>query len=69
MTYHLAKSLLAPGIGLMIAGGQALAESLFALDRAWSMDAAGPRGGKVVQLPGKVAARTGKAGIWFYFQA
>lgn len=52
-----------------LGGGQALADNLLALDRAWSADPAGPRGGKIVQFPGKTAARTGRDGIWFYFQA
>ena len=51
-----------------LGGGQALADNLLALDRAWSGDGAGPRGGKVIQLPGKTAARTTRDGIWFYFQ-
>lgn len=51
-----------------LGGGQALADNLLALDRAWSADPAGPRGGKIIQLPGKTAARTSKDGIWFYFQ-
>ena len=52
-----------------LGGGQALADNLLALDRVWSMDSTGPRGGKAVQFPGKIAARTGRDGIWFYFQS
>ena len=52
-----------------LGGGQALADNLLALDRTWAADPTGPRGGKVVQLPGKTAARTARDGIWFYYQA
>ena len=53
----------------LLGGGQALADNLLALDRAWAQNPAGPQGGKIIQLPGNTAARTTKDGIWFYFQA
>lgn len=52
----------------LLGGGQALADNLLALDRAWSGQGRSPCSGKVIQLPGKTAARTARDGIWFYFQ-
>ena len=52
----------------LLGGGQALADNLLALDRAWTGVGSGPHSGKIIQLPGKTAARTTADGIWFYFQ-
>lgn len=52
----------------LLGGGQALADSLLALDRAWQPANSGPRSGKIIQLPGKTVARILSRGIWFYAQ-
>ena len=53
----------------LLGGGQALADSLLALDRAWQPANSGPRSGKRIQLPGQTVARISSRGIWFYAQA
>ena len=52
----------------LLGGGQALADNLMALDRAWAGEGNGPHNGKLLQLPGKTVARVCRNGIWFYFQ-
>ena len=52
-----------------LGGGQALADSLMALDRVWQPINSGPRSGKIIQLPGKIVARISNRGIWFYSQS
>ena len=52
----------------LLGGGQALADNLLALDRAWLGEGGVSHSSKVIQLPGRTAARTTKDGLWFYFQ-